>query len=214
MRAPKNGFAAVLGGAKVSDKIKVISQLLGRVDALLIGGAMAYTFLQAQGHDVGESRVEADFVGTAREVLETAKKRGVSILLPSDHVCAAEFSADAAAQTVNGADIPAGRMGLDIGPETARRFAERLATARTVFWNGPMGVFEFDAFASGTRAVADAVAASAGYTVVGGGDSVRAVNESGRAGEIDHVSTGGGASLEFIEGRELPGLAALGWGRG
>lgn len=208
--APKKGFVAVLGGAKVSDKIGVIEKLMDKVDTLLIGGAMAYTFLAAQGHAVGESKVEDDQITVARRLLDRAEKRRVELLLPEDHGCAPEFDAKAARTDVAGLDIPAGLMGLDIGKRTARRFAERIANAKTIFWNGPMGVFEFDAFAAGTRTIANAIADSAGYSVVGGGDSVRAVSESGRSADIDHISTGGGASLEFIEGRELPGLTALG----
>lgn len=210
---PRQGFVAVLGGAKVSDKIGVVQRLLGRVDALLIGGAMAYTFLAARGHAVGRSRVEEDYLRTATEVLEAAQKRGVEVLLPIDHRCAPELTPDAKPTVVEAVDIPAELMGLDIGPRTAERFAERLRAAKTIFWNGPMGVFEVQPFAAGTRAVAGAVADADAFSVVGGGDSVRAVHESGRAADISHISTGGGASLEFVEGRELPGLKALGWRR-
>lgn len=208
--APRKGFVAVLGGAKVSDKLAVISKMLGRVETLLVGGAMAYTFLAAKGHAVGASKVEADRLDLARGLLREAEKHRVELLLPVDHGCAEAFDAGAARVAVDGVDIPEGQMALDIGPKTAALYAERLAGARTIFWNGPMGVFEFDTFAAGTRAVADAVADSGGWSVVGGGDSVRAVAESGRADDIDHISTGGGASLEFVEGRELPGLTALG----
>ncbi len=211
--APRQDFVAILGGAKVSDKISVIEKLLTKVDTLIVGGAMAYTFLAAQGRDVGRSKVEESYLRTAREVLQTAKRREVQVMLPTDHACADHFGADAARAVVTGADVPGELMGLDIGPATAAAFAERLASARTVFWNGPMGVFEFDAFAAGTRAVADAIADSDAWAVVGGGDSVRAVRESGRAGDIAHISTGGGASLEFVEGRALPGLTALGYRR-
>lgn len=210
LNAPKTGFVAVLGGAKVSDKIAVIQNLLNKVEALVIGGAMAYTFLQAQGHDVGNSRVEEAHLVTARDVLSAAKRKGVEVLLPVDHAVATEFSADAPRKVVHEVEIPSGQMALDIGPETQRHYAARLALAKTVFWNGPMGVFEFDAFAEGTRAVANAIANGKAFSVVGGGDSVRAVNESGKADQISHISTGGGASLEFIEGRALPGLVALG----
>ena len=203
------GFAAVLGGAKVSDKIGVIESLLSRVEQLLVGGAMAYTFLAARGIAVGDSRVETDQIPTAKRIIQLANERGIHLGLPIDHGCAAEFSADAPRVAIDGSEIPEGLMGLDIGPKTAEAYAKCLREARTVFWNGPMGVFEFDAFASGTRVVADAVGECPGWTVVGGGDSVRAVVESGFAEEIDHISTGGGASLEFIEGRILPGLAAL-----
>ena len=212
LKAPKQGFLAILGGAKVSDKIKVIKRLLDRVDTLLIGGAMAYTFLKAQGFEVGSSRVEEGHISTAKAVLEQAEQKGVRICLPVDHVCAAEFAKNAV-PVMSEKNIGTGLMALDIGPKTAELYATQIASARTIFWNGPMGVFEFDAFASGTRAVANATASSSAWSVVGGGDSVRAVKESGRADEIDHVSTGGGASLEFIEGKVLPGLAALGFGK-
>lgn len=212
LNAPKKGFVAILGGAKVSDKIKVIHRLLARVDTLLIGGAMAYTFLKAQNIDVGNSRVEEAHIVIARDVLEQAKKKGVQVYLPVDHICATECSPDAR-PTVTPQAIDNGLMALDIGPKTAEIYAAQIETAKTIFWNGPMGVFEFDAFASGTRAVANATASSSAWSVVGGGDSVRAIKESGRADEIDHVSTGGGASLEFIEGKVLPGLAALGFGK-
>lgn len=208
--APKKGFVAVLGGAKVSDKIAVLEKMLTRVETIVVGGAMAYTFLAAQGHGVGASKVEPERLGIARDILAKAERRGVQVLLPVDHGCADRFDAAAPRVAVDGADVPDGLMALDIGPATQAAYAAKLAGAKTIFWNGPMGVFEFDAFAAGTRAVADAVADSAGWSVVGGGDSVRAVSESGRAGDIGHISTGGGASLEFVEGRELPGLTALG----
>ncbi len=211
--APKAGFTAILGGAKVSDKIAVIERLLTKVDCLVIGGAMAYTFLAAQGHKVGSSKIEEDRIQTALDVLAEAEKRGVEVLLPVDHACAAEFSADADRKLVHSVDIPDGLMGLDIGEQTIAAYAKRIAKSKTIFWNGPMGVFEFEKFAVGTRGVADAVADSGAFSVVGGGDSVRAVNESGRASSISHISTGGGASLEFVEGRELPGLTALGYRR-
>lgn len=213
LEAPERPFVAVLGGAKVSDKIGVLQKLTGKVDTLLIGGAMAYTFLAAQGHKVGKSKVEDGHLGTARDILSNAKRRGVKVLLPVDHRCAATFAADAPVRTVTETDISDELMGLDIGDATAAAYGEALRDARTVFWNGPMGVFEFPSFAKGTRAVAAAIAASDAFSVVGGGDSVRAVNESGKADAIDHISTGGGASLEFIEGRELPGLTALGYRR-
>ena len=212
LKAPRKGFVAILGGAKVSDKIKVIHRLLDRVDTLLIGGAMAYTFLKAQNINIGDSRVEEAHLAVARDVLTQAEKKGVRVLLPVDHICASEFSTDAK-PVVSGQAINDGLMALDIGPKTAAIYAAEIEAAKTIFWNGPMGVFEFDAFASGTRAVADATASSSAWSVVGGGDSVRAIKESGRADEIDHVSTGGGASLEFIEGKVLPGLAALGFGK-
>ena len=201
-------YLALLGGAKVSDKIGVVESLLGRVDVLLIGGAMANTFIQARGGDVGASKVEADKLAVARGLLRHASDKGTEVLLPVDAVAAP--SPDAAVGQVVRADaVPAGQMALDIGPETARGFADRIARARTVFWNGPVGMFERPAFAAGTLAIARAVAAAHALTVVGGGDSVAAVNRAGVADRIKHVSTGGGASLEFVEGRTLPGIAAL-----
>lgn len=208
--APERPFAAVLGGAKVSDKIEVIENLLPRVDRLLVGGAMAYTFLRALGKPVGRSRVEEDRVEAAREILARAAERGVELRLPVDHVVALAAEAGAPAETLAVGDQAIGdRMGLDIGPETARLYAARLADARTVVWNGPMGVFEIAAFAAGTLAVARAVAACPGTSIVGGGDSLAAVNQAGVADRITHLSTGGGASLEFLGGRVLPGVAAL-----
>jgi phosphoglycerate kinase len=205
---PRRPFLAILGGAKVSDKILVIESLLGRVDELLVGGGMAYTFLAAQGIGVGTSKLEADRKELAGQLLARAREAGVQVHLPEDHVCADRFAADARVQVVEGA-IPSPWMGLDIGPRTARRFAERIAGAGTVIWNGPMGVFEMEPFAAGTRAVAAAMAAASAVTVVGGGDSAAAVNRFGLAGKMTHVSTGGGASLELLEGRILPGIAVL-----
>jgi phosphoglycerate kinase len=199
-------YLAVIGGAKVSDKIGVLENLLGRVDAFLIGGAMANTFLKAKGAPVGKSKVEDDKLALARAFLKKADDRNVEVLLPVDSVVAAALDANEGA-TVR--EIPDTQMALDIGPETARGYADRIARARTVFWNGPMGVFEKKPFARGTLAVAEAVASCRGLTVVGGGDSVAAVNEARVADRITHISTGGGASLEFIEGQELPGIAAL-----
>jgi phosphoglycerate kinase len=201
-------YIAVIGGAKVSDKIGVLENLLGRVDAFLIGGAMANTFIKARGGDTGKSKVEEDKLALARAFLKKAEDRKVEVLLPSDVVAAP--SLDTAEGTPVRADqVPSDMMALDIGPQAAAGFADRIARARTVFWNGPMGVFEKKPFAAGTLAVAKAVAACKGLTVVGGGDSVAAVNEAGVPGEIKHISTGGGASLEFIEGKTLPGIAAL-----
>jgi phosphoglycerate kinase len=201
-------YIAVVGGAKVSDKIGVLENLLGRVDAFLIGGAMANTFVKAKGGDVGKSKVEEDKLALARAFLTKAENRKVEVLLPSDAIAAS--SLDASDGTAVRADkVPADMMALDIGPQAASGFADRIARARTVFWNGPMGVFEKKPFAAGTLAVAKAVAACKGLTVVGGGDSVAAVNEMGVADQIKHISTGGGASLEFIEGKTLPGIAAL-----
>jgi phosphoglycerate kinase len=206
---PRRPFVAILGGAKVSDKILVIENLLAKVDALVIGGGMAYTFLRAQGHEVGKSLVEADKIELAGELLAKAAQRGVRLLLPQDHVIAREFKADAEHRVCTNTDFPADWMGLDIGPQTAELFAGLLKNAGTVLWNGPMGVFEFPAFAQGTFAVARALADSDALSIIGGGDSVAAVNQSGLDDRMTHISTGGGASLEFLEGKELPGIAAL-----
>lgn len=205
---PARPFVLVLGGAKVSDKLPVIEHLLERVECVLIGGGMAYTFLVAQGVPVGKSLVQSDQLDQVRRTLARARELGVEFLCPEDHVTAAEFSAAATPTTVEG-PIPADQMGLDIGPRTAARYASRIRDAGTLVWNGPMGVFEFPAFAAGTRAVGQAVAACPGYTVVGGGDSVAAIEGLGLASRIGHVSTGGGASLELLEGRDLPGISAL-----
>ncbi len=209
LAAPAQPFVAVLGGAKVSDKIGVIENLIGRVQTFLIGGAMAYTFLRAQGHAVGRSRVEEDKVGLARETLARAARAGVRVLVPSDHVVADRPEAGAATAVVATEAFPADRLGVDIGPATAQRFRDEIVAAATVLWNGPMGIFEIDAFAAGTMAIAAALAACRGTTVVGGGDSVAALRRAGAERAVTHVSTGGGASLEFLEGRELPGLRAL-----
>jgi phosphoglycerate kinase len=201
-------FVTVIGGAKVSDKIGVLENLLGRVNAFLVGGAMANTFLKARGANVGKSKVEEDKLALARAFLKKAEDKKVEVLLPVDVVAAESLDAPAG-QVVRGDQVPDGLMALDIGPETASGFANKIGRARTVFWNGPMGVFEKKPFAGGTVAVARAVASCRGLTVVGGGDSVAAVNEAGVADKIGHISTGGGASLEFIEGQTLPGIAAL-----
>lgn len=207
---PARPFVAIMGGAKVSDKIDVIVSLLGRVDRLLIGGAMAYTFFKALGMPVGKSLVEDDKQDEAREVIATAKARGVVLQLPVDHVVADKIDASAAVAVLKVGDAAIGdRMGLDIGPETARLYAGLLSDAKTVVWNGPMGVFEVAPFAKGTLAVANAVAAVKGTTIVGGGDSVAAINTARVADKITHISTGGGASLEFLAGEKLPGVEAL-----
>jgi len=207
LAAPDRPLIAILGGAKVSDKITVIRALLSRVDGLLIGGAMAYTFLRAQGHATGTSLVEAEHVPLAAELLKGAAERGIELVLPSDHVVAVDATPGRPTSVVS--DIPADRMGLDIGPQTVARFANAVRTAATVFWNGPLGMFEVAPFDAGTMAIANAVADSGAVSIVGGGDSVAAVMRSGRAADITHISTGGGASLEFLEGEPLPGLVAL-----
>jgi phosphoglycerate kinase len=207
---PERPYAVVLGGSKVSDKLGVIDNLLDKADRLLIGGGMVFTFLAAQGHEVGTSLLEADQLEVVRGYLERARAAGVEVVLPVDIVVADAFAADAAHDVVAADAMPAGRMGLDIGPASAKLFAERLADARTVFWNGPMGVFEFEAFSAGTRAVAEALTEVKGLTVVGGGDSAAAVRRLGfDEAAFGHISTGGGASLEFLEGATLPGLAVL-----
>lgn len=206
---PARPFVAVLGGAKVSDKIGVITNLLEKVDTLIVGGAMAYTFLKAQGHGVGASLCEDDKLDLAKEILEKAEEKGVRFLLPVDHVGAEKFDESAEAVAVPGADIPEGLMGMDIGPETVKLYSEALSSAGTVVWNGPMGVFEFKQFAEGTLAVAKAIADSSAVSIIGGGDSVAAVTKLGFADKMTHISTGGGASLEFLEGKELPGIAVL-----
>ena len=209
LEEPPRPFVAILGGAKVSDKLGVINNLLGRVDRLLIGGAMCFTFLQARGFDVGASRVEDDQIDTCRDLLAAAEKAGVELLLPSDIVAAEAFDPDADHRRVSADGIPDAWMGLDVGPDTVTRFAGAVADAGAVLWNGPMGVFEWEAFAAGTEGVARAVAACDGFTVIGGGDSAAAIRALGLADQVSHVSTGGGASLEFLEGRDLPGVAAL-----
>ena len=205
---PKRPFVAVLGGAKVSDKINVINNLLEKADTIIIGGGMSYTFLKAQGHEIGKSLLEADRLDYASDMIEKAKAKGVKFLLPVDHLCAAEFSAEAEAVTAEG-DIPADMMGMDIGPKTIEMYTAAVKGAGTIVWNGPMGVFEFDKFAVGTKAMAKALAESGAVTIVGGGDSAAAVEKLGFADKITHISTGGGASLEFLEGKELPGVACL-----
>ncbi len=207
MTHPKRPLVAILGGAKVSDKISVIRSLLERVDTLLIGGAMAYTFLRVAGENTGNSIVEEEQLDLAASLRAEAERRGINLLLPNDHVVAASPQDNRGALTVN--KIPNGKMGLDIGPQTIDRFSKAIAEAGTVIWNGPLGMFEVPPFNAGTMAVANALADSDAISIVGGGDSVAAVVRSGRAAEITHISTGGGASLEFLEGKTLPGLAAL-----
>lgn len=209
LQKPARPYLAILGGAKVSDKIKVIENLLQRVDGLMIGGAMAYTFLAAKGVQVGDSLVERDKLSLAQSLMDHATAKGVSIYLPVDHVVATSPDAIADRETTAGAEIGAGMKGFDIGPKTIQLYSREIANAKTVFWNGPMGMFETAAFSTGTRGVAEALAANTGFTVVGGGDSAAAVAQFGLADKVTHVSTGGGASLEFLEGRVLPGLAAL-----
>jgi len=211
LEEPAKPFAAILGGAKVSDKIEVIDNLLTKVDAILIGGGMAYTFLKARGQDIGKSLLEADKIDVAKEALAKAEARGVRFLLPVDHVLADKFAADAKTQIFEGDEpFPADWMGLDIGPKTVGLFAKEIADASTIVWNGPMGVFEMPAFAVGTTKIAKAVAANQdAVSIVGGGDSVSAVKKAGVDEKITHISTGGGASLEFLEGKQLPGVEAL-----
>ena len=208
VNSPVRPFVAILGGAKVSDKLAVVNNLLDKVDTLIIGGGMAYTFLKAQGHDVGNSLCELDQLDYARQMIEKAQASGKKLLLPVDNVAADKFDAAAATQVV-GNEIPAGWMALDIGPKTTALYAAAIRGAKTVVWNGPMGCFEMKPFAAGTFGVCQAVADSGATSIIGGGDSVSAVNKSGLAGKMTHISTGGGASLEFLEGKELPGVAAL-----
>ncbi|HPE89836.1 MAG TPA: phosphoglycerate kinase [Spirochaetales bacterium] len=206
---PPKPMVAIIGGAKVSSKIAVLESLIKNASALIIGGGMAYTFLKAQGHTVGASLVEMDQLETAKAVMDAAKRSGVSIVLPVDHVCADRFDAGAEPRLVDGVDVPDGLMGLDVGPKTLASYVDVIAGAKSVVWNGPVGVFEFEAFAKGTGAIAKMVADATGrgaVTVVGGGDSVAAVNKFGLADRMSHVSTGGGASLELLEGKKLPGI--------
>ncbi|MCL2855070.1 MAG: phosphoglycerate kinase [Defluviitaleaceae bacterium] len=210
VESPERPFVAILGGAKVSDKIAVINNLLDKVDTLIIGGGMAYTFLAAQGHGVGQSLLEADKIDYAREMMDKAKLKGVALLLPVDTVIADRFAKDADFKTVDSSQIPANWQGLDIGEKTRIIFGDAIKSAKTVIWNGPMGVFEFENFAGGTIAVAQAMAdATDAITIIGGGDSAAAVNILGFGKQMTHISTGGGASLEFLEGKQLPGVAAI-----
>jgi phosphoglycerate kinase len=206
---PARPYVAIVGGAKVSDKIELLENLAKLADAVLVGGAMAYTFLKAEGVEVGQSKVEDDKLENARALLNSAKSSGKKFLLPIDHVVAEKFDASAPAQVVNTVNIPPDRIGMDIGPATRAEYAREIAGAKTIVWNGPMGVFEMPQFAQGTLATAQAVAASSAVSIVGGGDSVAAVKKMGVADKITHISTGGGASLEFLSGLTLPGVAAL-----
>ena len=206
---PEKPFVAIIGGSKVSSKITVLESLVKTCNTIVIGGGMAYTFLKVQGHEVGKSLVEDDFQETAKSFLASAEAKGVKVILPVDHVCAAEFAENAEPVAVDGVEIPADLMGMDVGPKTAALIVEAVNNAKSVVWNGPMGVFEFASFAKGTETVAKALADSDATSVVGGGDSVAAINKFGLASKISHVSTGGGASLEVLEGKTLPGIAAL-----
>ncbi len=209
LQDPQQPMVAVVGGAKVSTKIAVLESLLSSCRQLIIGGGMAYTFLKVQGHGIGNSLLEEDFLETARSLLDKAEKAGVDVILPVDHVCGVEFSEQAEAELVDSTDVPDGMIAMDVGPKTLDRYRDVIADARTVVWNGPVGVFEFPKFADGTRKLAVMIAGSSAITVVGGGDSVAAANQFGVADRMSHVSTGGGASLEFLEGRTLPGIAVL-----
>ncbi len=205
---PTKPFVAIVGGAKVSGKLEVLKSLLEKVDTILIGGGMAYTFLKAQGHEIGNSLVEEELIDTAKQILVDAEAKGVNFMLPVDNLAADKFDNDADIQVV-GVEIPVGRMALDVGPKTIEAYAAEIAGAKTVVWNGPMGCFEMPNFAKGTFGVCEAVAASDSISIIGGGDSVSAVNKSGLADKMSHISTGGGASLEFLEGKVLPGVAAV-----
>lgn len=209
VKSPVKPFVAVVGGAKVSSKIAVLESLLSKVNGIIIGGGMAYTFLKANGKPVGKSLIEDDMLDTAKEILNKAAEKGVKILLPVDHVEAKEFSAEAESKVTSDDGIDEGWMGMDIGPKTLELFQKELSSAKTVFWNGPMGVFEFPKFAQGTTKIAQLLAGLSATTVIGGGDSVSAVNKAGVADKMSHISTGGGASLELVEGKVLPGVAAL-----
>ena len=209
LEKPERPFVAILGGAKVADKIGVITNLLNKCDTLLIGGGMAYTFFKAMGYEIGDSLLDGESIALAGQLMETARQKGVKLMLPVDTVVAKAFAADAEHKTVASNEIPAGWQGLDIGEKTARLYAKEIKAAKTVIWNGPMGVFEFPEFAKGTAAIAKACAECGGTTIIGGGDSASAVKKLGYADSITHISTGGGASLEFLEGKVLPGVAAL-----
>ncbi|MEK4627314.1 MAG: phosphoglycerate kinase [Solibacillus sp.] len=206
---PERPFTAIIGGAKVKDKIGVIENLLDKVDHLIIGGGLSFTFVKAMGHDIGKSLLEEDKIELAKSFIEQAKSKGVALHMPVDAVVANEFSKDAETKIVDIDAIPADWMGLDIGPKTAEKYAEVIKTSKLIIWNGPMGVFEMDKFSNGTKTVADAMATTEGYTIIGGGDSAAAVEKFEVASQMDHISTGGGASLELMEGKELPGIVAL-----
>ncbi len=205
---PEKPFIAIVGGAKVSGKLEVLTSLIEKVDSILIGGGMAYTFLKAQGHGIGNSLVEEELLGTAKEILIAAEDKGVKFLLPTDNLAADKFDNNANVQVV-GVEIPDGTMALDIGPETIKTYSAEIAKAKTILWNGPMGCFEMPNFSKGTFGICEAVANSSAISIIGGGDSVAAVNQSGLADKMSHISTGGGASLEFLEGKELPGIKAV-----
>lgn len=209
LNAPQKPFVAIIGGAKVSSKITVLESLLKTADAYIIGGGMAYTFLKAQGYEIGNSLLEEDYIDTAKSFLKKAAEKGVKVILPVDHVVASEFSDKVDAQQIDDVNVPVGTIGMDIGPKTIKACVETVNSAKTIVWNGPMGVFEFKNFEAGTRILAEAIAESSAITVVGGGDSVAAANKFGIADKMSHVSTGGGASLEFLEGKQLPGVVAL-----
>ncbi|OGQ61544.1 MAG: phosphoglycerate kinase [Deltaproteobacteria bacterium RIFCSPLOWO2_12_FULL_38_8] len=209
LKNPNRPFTVILGGAKVSDKINLITHLLEKVNTMLIGGAMAYTLLKAQGKKVGTSLVEDDKLELAKYILEGVQKRKVELLLPVDHIISKEFSEDAVTQVTEGSEIPDNWMGLDIGPKTVQLFLETIQKSQTILWNGPVGAFEMAPFCEGTRRVAEAMAQNKGFTVVGGGDSVSAITQFKLQFKFSHVSTGGGASLEFLEGKILPGISAL-----
>lgn len=209
VQSPEHPFVVILGGAKVSDKIGVLTNMLERADAILIGGGMAYTFLKAQGYGVGRSLLEKDKLDLAREIMEKARQIGVEFKLPATTVIADRFASDANSTVVKSTEIPKGWIGVDIGPETVEEFSEVIEKAKMIVWNGPLGVYEFDKFAKGTIAIAKLLAESDAITIIGGGDCVAAVHKAGVADKMTHISTGGGASLEFLEGKELPGIAAL-----
>ena len=206
---PERPFTAIIGGAKVKDKIGVIENLLDKVDHLIIGGGLVFTFVKALGHDIGKSLLEEDKIELAKSFIEQAKVKGVKLHMPVDAVVANEFSKDAETKVVAIDAIPSDWMGLDIGPKTAENYAKVIKASKLIIWNGPMGVFEMEKFANGTKTVADAMAATEGYTIIGGGDSAAAVEKFEVASQMDHISTGGGASLELMEGKELPGIVAL-----